>query len=128
MLRFYFPKDTSALEGGFAPEALRHSLFMLAEDEGQNVAAARFMYKGSQAVVEEIRQMAGDVSLAVLDGLFRSMMFHLMEMGCTAVTVEKAPEAMADYFKALGFEQAGEAWSHPDFEQALFSGCPGGGH
>lgn len=128
MLRFYFPKDTTALEGSFSPEALRHSLFMLAEDEGRTVAAACFTYKGPQAQVREIRALDEDVSLPVLDGLFRSMMFHLMEMGCTGVRVEKMPGAMADYFKALGFKQAEGSWSHPDFQQALFSGCPGGGH
>lgn len=124
MIKFYFPKDTEALSPLFTPQELQKSLFMIAADDQGDLALTRFIYGQNAATVYTIYILDKRVDMGVLDGLFRAMMFHLMELGVTQVTVAQYPQEMASYFKALGFRKEGDAMTHDDFPSALFMGCP----
>ncbi|MDD4691919.1 hypothetical protein [Eubacterium aggregans] len=124
MLKFYFPKETDGMASFFEEDALRKSLIMAAEDEVGLLALCRFIYSGSSAVIQEIVKVDHSADMEIFDGLLRSVLFHLMEMGCHSVEVFNGPEDLAEYFRGLGFTLEGDHWHHDDFPGALFCGCP----
>lgn len=124
MIKFYFPQDTDRFKQYYEQEALKKHLFVLAEKDDETMAVCEFFYSGKHCQILSIKGLNALTSLIILDGLFRTVMFHLMEMECKSVAVFEVPELMNDYFERLGFTKEEFGWFHPDFEKALFSGCP----
>lgn len=123
MLKFYFPKDIAICRPFVSEEILNKDLIMVAEEEGKLKALCSFYYSKTQSVVHHLISLEDDPDLLLLDGLFRTVMYHLMEMDCTRVVIESVPEKMMPYFNHLGFEKISGGWASDHFSELLFSGC-----
>lgn len=123
MIKFYFPRTISSISHLYDQNSIKNSLFMLAEEDSKVLAVCQFMYHGEEGRIQSITDVQGDTSMTIFDGLFRAVMFHMMEMECKSITITNIPVIMEKYLSILGFEKNESGWQHDDFGALLFSGC-----
>lgn len=124
MVKFYFPRDLSLLQGIVPPERLKRDLIMVAEVSGKIQALCCFYYKGNTVTINTIMECEENVELKILDGLLRSALFHTAELEYNDVVILESPSIMkGGYFQALDFAEKDNIWSCKDYPAKLFSGC-----
>lgn len=128
MVKIGFPKKFEEIKKLFPEKEKERDLYIIAEDteKSELLGAIRFMYEKEQVdIFEMIMIDQGEKSMAVFDGIVRTLLFKMAQEECTALVVHNAEGAMKKYFEDHEFLMEEDKLIHRSFPGEFFKPCPG---
>jgi len=128
MVKIGFPRDFEEMRKLFPEKEKEMDLFIAAEDTDTNkiLGAVRFLYEKQQVdIFEMVMVNQGDQSMAIFDGIVRTLLFKMAEEGCTTLVVHNAQGELKKYFEEHELEAASGNLVHHDFPGEFFKPCAG---
>lgn len=129
MIRIKPSMDYAAVTAYLPAGDYRQDLFLEAWDDESLLMILRFKPLGEVAEIRDIMAVA-ETPWAVLDGIIRTALFQMADLGATQARVTVADETYRDYFRGHGFtEEEDNSLLHPAYIDEFFKPCAGcGGH
>jgi len=128
MVKIGFPRDFEEMRKLFPEKEKEQDLFIAAEDTDTNeiLGAIRFLYKNEQVdIFEMVMVNQGEQSMAIFDGIARTLLFKMAEEGCTTLVVHNAQDELKKYFEDHEFEEVSGNLRHNSFPGEFFKPCSG---
>lgn len=128
MVKIGFPKKFEEIKKLFPEKEKERDLYIIAEDteKSELLGAIRFMYEKEQVdILEMIMIDQGETSMAVFDGVVRTLLFKMAQEECTVLVVHNAGGAMKKYFEDHEFLMEEDKLIHRSFPGEFFKPCSG---
>lgn len=125
MIRIKPSMDYAAVTAYLPPSDYRQDLFLEAWDGEELLMILRFKPVGEVAEIRDIAAVA-ETPWAVLDGIIRTALFQMADMGMVKAKAMVTEKSYRDYFLGHGFtEEADESLFHPAYVDEFFKPCAG---
>lgn len=128
MIKIGFPREFGQLKVLFPEKEKERDLYIVAEDteKSEMLGAIRFFYNENQVdIFETILLFQGEQNMAIYDGMIRTLLYKMVEEGCSSVSVRVGKEEFEEYFKDHEFVEESGVLVHKDFIGEFFKPCPG---
>ncbi|HEY5556925.1 hypothetical protein [Acetobacterium sp.] len=128
MVKIGFPKDFGKIKNLFPEKEKEQDLYIAAEntETSELFGAVRFSYKKEQVdIFEMIMVYQGEDSMAIFDGIIRTLLFKMADEECTTLVVRNAQGECKKYFEDHGFKIESGNLVHHSFPGEFFKPCSG---
>lgn len=128
MVKIGFPKDFGKIKKLFPEKEKEQDLYIAAEntENSEILGAVRFLYKEEQVdIFEMIMVYQGADSMAIFDGIIRTLLFKLADEECTTLVVHNAQGELKKYFEEHAFQIESGNLVHRSYPGEFFKPCPG---
>jgi len=128
MVKIGFPNDFSKIKKLFPQKEKERDLYIAAEDTetSEILGAVRFSYEKEQVdIFEMIMVYQGEDSMAIFDGIIRTLLFKLADEECTTVVVHNAQGEIKKYFEEHEFQVESDNLVHRSYPGEFFKPCSG---
>lgn len=128
MVKIGFPKDFGKIKNLFPEKEKEQDLYITAEDTDTSeiLGALRFSYKNEQVdIFEMVMVYQGEDSMAIFDGIVRTLLFKMSDEECTTLVVHNAQGEWEKYFEDHEFKIESGNLVHHSFSGEFFKPCSG---